>query len=305
MALATLISCGKDDPVNNNDKPIPIQPGATIEICTSSKAPITGSNFGTGNDVFRLSAFESENAPTDWTTSSSNHAFENLAVNSTDGTLTLSTTKYYPLQGKLWFYAYAPSTDNGYTKGSSSSAPTVSYTITGQEDIMTGKVTSNGFDGKNGSQPSFTFKHLLQKVTFKVIADKSFEETDVKVKSIAVTNVKTGAQLNIVTGALSFSGDANQSLTLNKEVSIEKATEQDAGSLMFEPSQTFNISVTYGESTTKSLPITLEGDNAGKAGVSHVVTLKFLGAGGGEVNIQPSATITEWETGSHITTPIQ
>ena len=319
VALAALAGCSKEEagfPENDNNNQtdrVAIAPCAAIENNVVSSAAVEGDKFTAGTDVFRLCAFLSGDvAPTDWSVAAGTEAFENLQVNCSDaGTLALSEAKFYPPTGtsaqKFWFYAYAPSTNGTYTKGNGADKPSVSYTITGQEDIMIGKVTNdNGIGGAvkgaDQKQPAFNFTHLLKKVTFKVKAGDTFDAgSNTTVSQIVVKNVKTSAVLNVVDGTLAFSGNADQSLTLaddNTTITTEGASVP--GCLMFEPGATFTVSVTAGGVTYADATVTLTGTDAGKAGVSHEVTLTFHRSG-----ITPTAAITDWIKGDDAGVDIQ
>ncbi len=319
LALAALAGCSKEEagvPENDNNNQtdrVAIAPSAAIENNVVSRAAVEGTAFVAGADVFRLCAFQSgDTEPTDWSVAADTEAFENLQVNCSDaGALALATPKYYPPTGenaqKLWFYAYAPSTNGTYTKGNGADKPSVSYTITGQEDIMTGQVSGdNGIGGAvNGptqEQPAFNFTHLLKKVTFKVKAGDTFDaNSNITVSQIVVKNVQTSATLNVVDGTLAFSGDADQSLTLagdNTTITTEGASVP--GCLMFAPGTSFTVSVTAGGVTYADATVMLTGTDAGKAGVSHEVTLTFHRSG-----IVPTAVITDWVKGDDAGVDIQ
>lgn len=313
LTLAALAGCSKEEnglPASSNEESrAVIAPSANIENNVISRAAVEGTVFLQGSDVFRLSAFEAVEEPTDNWTATGAEAFEDMQVNCVaDGTLSLATPKYYPPTGaseKLWFYAYAPS--GTYTNGNGATKPFVSYTITGQEDIMTGKVTNpNGFggvaNGETQTHPAFEFSHLLKKITFKVKAGDTFDaESNTTVSQIVVKDVKTSATLDVVEGTLVFSGNADQSLTLSgSNTVITTAGASVPGCLMFEPGATFTVSVTAGGVTYADATVTLSGTNAGKAGVSHEVTLTFHRSG-----IVPTATIVDWTPGENAGVDIQ
>lgn len=314
LVLAALASCSNEDNMmtDNTHGRVAIIPSANVENNIISRAAVEGTTFGQGDDVFRLSAFESKTEPTNWT-ATGDEAFENIQVNGANGgSLTLATEKFYPASGsgqKLWFYAYAPSAKGTYTNGTATTAPYVTYTIDGQQDIMTGKVTgNNGFGGAAAgatqTHPNFLFTHLLKKITFKVKAGDTFDaESNTVVSQIVVKNVKTSAKLDVVEGMLIFSGDADQPLTLSgSSTVITDAKEGTAvpGCLMFEPGTTFIVSVTAGGVTYADATVTLTGEKAGEAGVSHEVTLTFNRSG-----IVPTATITDWVSGTGADVDIQ
>lgn len=315
-ALAALVGCSKEEnarPAGGSEgSRAAIAPSANIENNVISRAAVDGTSFAEGNDVFRLSAFEAATEPTDNWTATGAQAFENVQVNcAANGSLSLATPKYYPPTGanaqKLWFYAYAPAANGTYSNGNGTTKPSVSYIITGQEDIMSGKVTNgNGIggvaNGETQTHPAFGFSHLLKKITFKVKAGDTFDAaTNTAVSQIVVKNVKTSATLDVVAGTLAFSGEADQSLTLagsNTTITAEGAAVP--GCLMFEPGTSFTVSVTAGGVTYADATVTLSGDKAGEAGVSHEVTLTFHRSG-----IVPTAAITDWVNGDDAGVDIQ
>jgi hypothetical protein len=315
-ALAALAGCSTEKEeirgVDTDNARTAIAPSANIENNVISRAAVDGTSFAEGNDVFRLSAFEAATEPTDNWTADGAQAFENMQVNcAANGSLSLATPKYYPPTGtnaqKLWFYAYAPSTNGTYSNGNGTTKPSVTYTITGQEDIMAGKVTNgNGIGGvakgETQKHPAFGFSHLLKKITFKVKAGDTFDaDASIQVTNITVKGVKTSATLDVVAGTLTFSGEANQSLTLsggNTMITTEGASVP--GCLMFERGTSFTVSVTAGGVTYADATVTLSGDKAGEAGVSHEVTLTFHRSG-----IVPTAVITDWVKGDDAGVDIQ
>lgn len=310
-ALASLAGCSKEDRTEggNENGRMAIAPNAGVENNLIGSAADGTESFKDGKDVFRLSAFLSDDsAPDDWTVDADTEAFENIQVNMAT-TLSLETPKYYPPSGagKLWFYAYAPSQGGTYTPGSMNNKPSVSYTITGQEDIMVGHVTNgNGIGGATSGtiqkQPELLFEHMLKRVEFIVKAGSTFDESDnVRVDKIVVKNVKTAATLNFVDETLTFSGDADQTLTLSGgNTEITAAGNPVPGYLMFEPGTTFTISVTAGGVTYADATVTLTGGNVGEAGVSHAVTLTFNRSG-----IVPTASIKPWTEGADTDVDIQ
>lgn len=315
-ALAALVGCSKEEnglPAGGSEESrAAIAPSANIENNVISRAAVDGTSFAEGNDVFRLSAFEAATEPTDNWTANGAQAFENMQVNcAANVSLSLATPKYYPPTGtnaqKLWFYAYAPSTNGTYSNGNGTTKPSVTYIITGQEDIMAGKVTNgNGIGGvakgETQKHPAFGFSHLLKKITFKVKAGDTFDaDASIQVTNITVKGVKTSATLDVVAGTLTFSGEANQSLTLSGgNTVITAAGASVPGCLMFEPGTSFTVSVTAGGVTYADATVTLSGDKAGEAGVSHEVTLTFHRSG-----IVPTAVITDWVKGDDAGVDIQ
>ena len=305
FAFAVLASCSKEEnKLNGGDPaaPVAIAPSAGIVTNLITRAAVDGTTFSAGTDVFRLCAFETDGAePTDWTVDDTTpEAFENVQVDMGSTDLSLKpTAKYYPPAGpkKLWFYAYAPFANGTYNAGNGATAPTVDYTITGDEDIMTGKVTNdNGIGaatyGTTQKQPEFVFSHLLKKITFKVAAGDAFA-SGVYVKTIMVKNVNTRVTLDVTKGGLKNWNTIGELTLSNLNTEIIQGGSPVDGCLMFEPGTEFTVSVTTGDGITYAdAKVKLTGTDAGNAGMHHVVTLTFH-----KSSIIPSATIVDWVDG--------
>ena len=223
--------------------------------------------------------------------------FNNETVNSdAEGKLSFTNTQYYPADAeKLYFYAYSPIVGAGdYTAGTASAAPAVAWTIDGTQDIMYANVVSGigkVSAGTTQPQPEFSFNHLLKQVRFKLVKGEGFGD-GIYASSVKITNCRTQASLNLATGALTFTGNADQSIGFSGNYAIQKSGVE-IGSLLCQAGETgldieiVAAGVTYKTSVT--LKSTSTDITAGGAGVSHLVTLTFIGT-----QIVPSATITDW-----------
>ncbi len=300
LAAASLAACTKTEteapdiaPVPDYSAPIALSAG--IDITADSKAPVTGTVFPANTtNVFRLTAYAGSGAPTNWTTA----YFADQQVNSgASSAISLATAQYYPANGdKLYFYAYAPAATS-VTAGTSSAAPIANYTIDGSKDIMAAQVTSGIAKAATGTQtqPALAFTHKLKQVSFKVIADASFE-TGVKVTSIQIKEAKTSAKLAVNTGNLTFDATTGTLTAYSNATGTTIGTTLSGviGSpVMFEPGTKFKVGVVAGGVTYTDVEVTLSGTNAGNAGVSHVVTLTFK-----RNQIVPTAGITDWTKGT-------
>ena len=246
-----------------------------------------------------MTAYKGTTAPSsDYSTA----YFDNEAVDSdAEGGLSFETTQYYPADGeKLYFYAYSPvcaaaSDGDGYTAGTASGAPTVKYTITGQQDILwakaddgTGKVSA----GTVQPQPEFGFEHLLKRVRFKLVRGEGFGD-GIHATRISITDCRTQASLDPISGTLTFS-DERSPLSLAGNYAIQSAEQaaEISESLMCEPGPALSLEVEAQGITYRTL-VTLtssDGITAGGAGVSHLVTLTFIGT-----QIVPEASIEPWK----------
>ena len=301
VATVLLCSCSKEpaESFAGGDPTSPIVPGAEARMTVESRADLSGVVSGTAfpastDKVFSVVGYKGTVAPTNnW----SSPYIANVAVNSGAGSaLSFATSQYYPANGdKVYFYAYSPA--NGtYTAGSGSTAPMVSWTITGQQDIMWAKVDNGIAKAVTGSQrqPAFAFTHLLKQVKFKVVKDASFED-NIKLTSLKIIGAKTVASLALNTGTLSWE-TATGELTVYNNTSGQAitGTATSAGSaVMMEPGASFKVRAVAGGVTYADVTVTLGGSNAGQAGVSHEVTLTFK-----RNAIVPTATITDWSNGT-------
>ena len=305
VATALLCSCSKEpaESFAGGDPTSPIIPGAGVAMTVETKADLSGVVSGTAfpastDKVFSVVGYKGTVAPTNnW----SSPYIANVAVNSGAGSaLSFATSQYYPANGdKVYFYAYSPA--NGtYTAGSGSTAPMVSWTITGQQDIMWAKVDQGIAKNPvpaNQPQPNFAFTHLLKQVKFKIVKDNTFED-NIKLTSLKIIGAKTVASLALNTGTLSWNSATDDLTAYNDNTGqaitgTATAVGTNGSPVMFEPGTTFKVRAEAGEVTYADVTVTLGGSNAGQAGVSHEVTLTFK-----RNAIEPTATITDWSNGT-------
>ena len=299
---AVVSSCAKEGErpwEDGRDLSSPIELSAGIGIETGTEGPAgvgtraAASAFPAGTaKVFSVVGYSGKAAPTAW----SSPYIANVAVNSgADGALSFAAPQYYPVNGdKVYFYAYAP-LSGAYTAGNGAAAPTVAWTIDGQQDIMWAKVDNGIGKAAAGTQaqPAFAFAHLLKQVIFKVVRDNTFED-GVKLTSLKIVGAKTAATLALNTGALSW-GTATGELTAYADATGQAitATATAAGSaVMLEPGTTFKVRAVAGGVTYADVTVTLSGEGAGVAGRSHEVTLTFK-----RQEIAATASVAAWTDG--------
>ena len=295
-------SCSKEpvESFTGGDPTSPILPGAGVAVSVETRADLSGVVSGTAfpantTRVFSVVGYSGTAAPTSW----SSPYIANIAVNSgAGGALSFATSQYYPANGnKVYFYAYSP-VSGTYSAGSGSTAPTVAWTITGQQDIMAAQVTTGIAKAATGtqSQPAFAFTHKLKQVKFKVVKDASFED-NIKLTSLKIIGVKTAATLKLNTGSVTW-GSTTGDLTAynNSTGQTITATAAVAGSaVMFEPGTSFKVRAVAGGVTYADVTVTLSSLNAGgSAGLSHEITLTFK-----QREITPSASISSWTDGGN------
>ena len=303
VATALLCSCSKE-PVESfaeGDPTSPILPDAGVAATVETKADLSGVVSGRTfpanyTKVFSVVGYKGTAAPTNnW----SSPYIANIAVNSgASSALSFATSQYYPANGdKVFFYAYSPVSGATYTAGSGSTTPKVAWTITGSQDIMAAQVTTGIAKNPipaNQQQPTFAFTHKLKQVKFKVVKDASFED-NIKLTSLKIIGAKTAATMDLSTGAVSW-GSTTGDLTAYDNATGQALTTKAASvgsAMMFEPGTSFKVRAVAGGQQYADVTVTLSGSNAGQAGVSHEVTLKFM-----RNVIVPTATISEWTIGT-------
>ena len=301
LCMAALASCSKEQaatvpaPDGTRTAIVP-SAGLSMSATPSVRAalpdgPVTAFPEST-EELFAVTAYKGTAAPSDY----SNAYFDNQAVNSdADGKLSFTNTQYYPADAeKLYFYAYSPVSTSGIIAGTASAVPTVAWTIDGTQDIMYANVVSGigkVSAGTTQPQPEFSFNHLLKQVRFKLVKGEGFGD-GIYASSVKITNCRTRASLNLITGALTFTGSADQSIGFSGNYAIQKSGVE-IGSLLCQAGENdLDIEIVAAGVTYKT-SVTLTSSNtdipAGGAGVSHLVTLTFIGT-----QIVPSATITDW-----------
>lgn len=191
---------------------------------------------------------------------------------------------------------------------------TVSYTITGDEDIMATEKQTCALDNKF---KAFTFQHLLTQLQFKCTGSAEAITKWTDITSLTVKNVPTALKLSLdkTDGAtLTATGAANQSLTVkNCPATVSPTSESNpkTGYLMLFPTAnmgtdavpvSLEVKATY-DGTPKTLLVDVKNINGGvKPGESHLITLTFTEDG----RISVEAGIAEWvsgNNGSSVVTP--
>lgn len=311
-AVAALASCSQEEGNNvpgiaQNGTPIAVNAG--IETSVVTKAPVTDTKFTDGaSDLFRLVAYANttQSAPTDFTTPYfSNSGKGDVNVNSKQGSdskyqLLPDPAQYYPSNGNyLYFYAFAPG-GNGWTFTPDASAPTATITIDGTQDIMWASDTK-GIKKMQGTQdqPALNFTHKLMQVTFKAQADASFTGSD-KVTKLTIKGIGKTVTLNPITGDVTFGSEDLVAYSDETGVAIETDPVNIAPSVMFKPTQKIALDiVTANGNTYQGVEVDFGTTEPNKAGYSYEVTLNFK-----QTMIVPTASITEWKTGTPLDHPI-
>lgn len=180
MAAAAMVSCSQNEEIENAAQKAEIKLKSVVK--GSTKAAITTTD---NLKEFKVEAYKTSGVM-GADVALGNDKFMNVTVAKTDGTWGYGGTTYWPLSGKVQFFATAPSQTltvpaSGY--------PTFSYTIansdgTSQEDL----VAANEIDkDKNGGDVNFVLKHLLTQVNFSIKGETegfTYTVTNVVIKGV-------------------------------------------------------------------------------------------------------------------------
>ena len=188
----------------------------------------------------------------------------------------------------------------------------VTYTITGEEDIMATGVQTGSLVNKF---ETFTFNHLLTQLQFKCTGSAGAISKWTAITSIKVKNVATGLKLSLdkTKGAqLTATGTADQTLTVKNCPSTVLAPDVEkpsTGYLLLYPTAnlgtedlpvSLEVKGTY-DGSPKTLDVTVSNISEGvKAGYSHLITLTFTEDG----KIAVETGIAQWQPGNNGSTII-
>lgn len=187
-----------------------------------------------------------------------------------------------------------------------SNLASVSYTITGNEDIMATEIKTGSL---NAPFTAFTFRHLLTQLQFKCVGSAQAATEWTAITSITVKDVATGLKLSLnKTGGatLTATGTADRTLTVKNcpaAVSVIGTQNPQTGYLMLYPAEDMGttsvpikleIQAMY-SGASKILQVEVKNIDGGiQKGQSHLITLTFTEDG----KIAAEAGIAEWQPGN-------
>lgn len=286
LALIVIAGCVKDLPYK--DLPIPIQFNAGLSP-VNTRAPIISSGGLPTSPIAGIQILRAADitASPDWSVVASVAATATVATNGSVGSI--SSTQYYNANPALnaWFMSFYPSGTMGTGK--------VSWTITGQEDIIVAPSVSAGNKTTPVNPTVLAFGHKLTQLQFRVIAASSTAVTQWGTVSSIKVNADTALELTLSTNALAAaSTPVNTDLTTSGTfpVTLPTVTAADAGLVMVLPGALNTIKVTTANAPEQT--VSISGLTTTVAGSAHLITLTFTELGG----ITFSATLTDWATGT-------
>lgn len=172
MAALTLVSCSSDDLDSFSDNSSKNEAISFDGYLGRSAVAVNGTR-GSVQDktTLRSAGFGVFGKYTDGQTSDANF-FKNQPVTCPGTKWTYSPLKYWPTQGKIDFFAYAPYKEGQTLKGNTNTFDfTVEPKAADQIDLLwanaTGKITEN-FEGTTKKKVNFLFKHALSRLGYTV-----------------------------------------------------------------------------------------------------------------------------------------
>lgn len=203
----------------------------------------------------------------------------------TNGTVTLNTPQYYPIDGATVFM-------KGFAPVGTVVTTAVAYTITGDEDIM----ITNELSGTRATVTplAFTFDHLLTQLKFKVIAADNTYPAGVTLKEITVKDMQTAASLDLNSGNLTFSGvNSDLPVVTAGTYAINTTGSTITELLMVNPGAAITLDIVINDGTN-DIPYTgvaVTGLTTVK-GSSHLITITFK-----TTTVAATATVAPWTSG--------
>lgn len=290
--IAAMTACTSEgDPIDNidNGQPVEIKASAGIGQIITKTAGVITSEMAVDDIAFIVTEGKSE--PTDWSTGLKTTD----ATIAADKSLTFTTPQFYNSIPTINSYliGYHPK----YAGSGTSTNNTVSYTITGKEDIMCTGIVSGNKETNKTQTLDFTFDHQLAQYTFKILAgDQQAATTWGKIKSIKLLGQQTAATLTLNTKTLAFTGESTEVIIVGEtdtdfDSTNPTTTPVKFGSpIMVQPGQSDMKVKVVTENNTEGIEVPLT--VASVKSTSYVVTLTFKSTG-----IGATATIGTWLSG--------
>lgn len=273
---------------------------AGIECNNATKVDLIGVVKGTtfpvsAEKIFAMTAFRADDVPTDYTP---NSRINNDYANADEGAqVKFAKPKYYPEEGKLYFYAFSPVVHSTYYPGSGAQAPLATWKITGSEDIMwaeDARGIAKAPVGAEQLQPTLNFVHKLTQLQFKLIQGTNFTP-NAAVTSLTIHDIPVSCSMNIINGDIEWG--ENESLVVT---SSDMAVKPNSSSLKIFPvmikAGITSVHVTF---LIKGIEydayVDLSGTaHAGEAGYSTLLTFTFSG-----LSLKFTTELTDWQNVGH------
>ena len=263
LFLLALTGCSKDEAGNDSGAPVPVRfEAGSPEVFKSrslieSESALQGAGFG----VFAY--YTGATAWGDVGSSTTPNFMYNQQVTWSSDHWTYTPVKYWPNADgeKVSFFAYAPYTSNttGFSTNTAAGAPIISYTWGTTNDLLYDKQIDQ-VKGTVSSAVTFTFKHALAKVEFK-IRRKDNSGPPVTLKSLSI-GLYTSGTFNLGTESWTPTSERVSQTIRSTDLAVTEftaGTAQDLGSSMLvipDLKYTINYTIDGNEYTHNNVSIT-------------------------------------------------
>lgn len=255
LALSMASCSNENEPANGSDELVEVKLNASV-FNVATKAIV---NKG---DAFDAQVFKSE------TTGTYSDAGQGVTF-ATDGTTTLTSAWYYPVDAdkSLYLMGYSPKTGTGIVNTSG----TVTFTIDGDMDVMVAAEVSGNRDTQVGEM---AFAHQLSQIQFEVAKSANVTETDMTITSITVKDVSPEVKL-VMPATVTYEGTAKDLTVKGTSPSAAlTATAVECGYIMVPPAATYTVDIVTNKGTFSDVTINPSTGEFVKAS-AHVITLTF------------------------------
>ena len=268
LFLLALTGCSKDEAGNDSDAPVPVrfEAGSPEVFKTRTEINTLDDLKDPGKNPNGFGVFAYYTGADNWETIGSStkpNFMYNQQVTWSSDHWTYTPVKYWPNADgeKVSFFAYAPYTSNttDFSTNTDAGAPIISYTWEASNDLLYDKQIDQ-VKGTVSSAVTFTFKHALAKVEFK-IRRKDNSGPPVTLKSLSI-GLYTSGTFNLGTETwASMSGSGSQTIC-STDLAVTEYTAETAhrlGSSMLvipDLKYTINYTIDGNEYTHNNVSIT-------------------------------------------------
>ena len=333
LPLATfLCGCQSDEtPSQSTTDTTPVEirlSTALIQTRSAVNSTAEGSFSANGLGIFMLAEGVAA-----WSDADQTAGLNNVNTRVADGNIawTDGNARYYPTTSYQYgFYGYYPIGTPTYADGKY----TVAYTLDGTQDIFAGASTAAVYnasyfkiDGNSEALPKLHFEHKLTQLNFQITptADEDsspatyYNVNNLRVQSIAVTNVPTAAVLTVADlngedGVLSASGaetvwvkksDTQPLVAAENDLTVTGSpVAHQIGQPLLLPALAADnnsqvvITFQYGDDASSTIQRSVNlASHAFAAGSSYTLTLTV---GGSNQEITLKAVLTPWTNGGTV-----
>ena len=224
----------------------------------------------------------------------------------TDGEIALTPVRYYPQDGgRLYlrsFYPPAPLGEDG----------TLTYTLTGEEDLMVTSEQNGSLDEPFATDDSkmLIHRHLLTKLGFRLKLEVA-NPGQYSIRTLHLNGLTQQVKLSLLTEELEC-GDVTASVTVydaflddSGGIPFENGVAELPGYVLVQPGAEFTIYLRLAvdeepgnDLVYEDLPIIFEG-GLGEGGIAYTVSVNIPATSSPDPKeVKATATVSSWEDGS-------